>query len=548
MSITATRCRQNSTPGDARERPPSAPDPVDESRQALPALTGLLAWILFVCLHFTPAFVTGAAADNACGTKTVETAPQDNKAREKAQRDAAGLITIEGTVVDDRDAPVPKARVRLFSFDGSAQSSLCDSQGKFRFLADLPTTRHLGFLAESLKEGTKGYLSIQEEGTLGLPAPVKIVLKPPRELVVAVNDPKGDPIADAQVEVTESMRPIDGGRTGPDGTIRFKLPAEATIGSVVALKSGRGFDYWISHLPPNWDPRPLPPELSMTLNGARTARVQAIDSAGRPVPGITVLPWTIEKQGHIRDANLSGFESQLDRTETDANGIAVIDWLPDDLVKPVAFLAATRDFHLPQPPLFQPGQKKDEVVELTMKLMRVTTIAGKVLGPDGKPAVGTVLQAEGRGETNHYYRDLARTNSRGEFEFRAYPDQAYLIAVLDENWAAASCTVPQVIEDEPVSGLELQLSRGTVLRGVVTTSDGQAQANATVTLVQSAEIAGAARAPSLVRWARTDSQGRYRFRVGAGTFEMWGPDHERQVPLKIDSQPEVVEDFQAKKK
>src|SRR5262249_39718327 len=185
--------------------------------------------------------------------------------------------------------------------------------------------------------------------------------------------------------------------------------------------------------------------------------------------------------------------------------------------------------------------------DLEMQLLRATKISGMVRTADGKPAAGIVLQAEGRGDTNHYFRDLARTNADGAFEFRAYPEQSYLVAVLDENWAATSGTVAQLPEDKPVSGLELRLSRGTVLRGTATTADGRVQANATVTLVQSAQLPAPAKMPELVRWARTDSEGRYQFRIGPGTYELFNPAHNVRIPLTIKLEPEVVHDFRADK-
>ena len=180
-----------------------------------------------------------------------------------------------------------------------------------------------------------------------------------------------------------------------------------------------------------------------------------------------------------------------------------------------------------------------------MQLLRRTRISGTVYAADGKPAPGVVLRAEGKGDTNFYFRDEARTNVDGEFEFRAHPEQSYLIAVLDENWAAASSTVAELKEDEPVGGLELRLIRGTVLRGVVIDADGRAQADATVTLIQKAQLAAPAKSPDLVRWADTDRDGRYHFRVGPGNYEIWGPGQMPRIPLKIDSESEVVRDFRA---
>ena len=51
---------------------------------------------------------------------------------------------------------------------------------------------------------------------------------------------------------------------------------------------------------------------------------------------------------------------------------------------------------------------------------------------------------------------------------------------------------------------------------------------------------------NLVRWAQTDSEGRYHFRVGSGTFDLMDPEQTQKNQLKIESQPEVIRDFGAK--
>ncbi len=46
--------------------------------------------------------------------------------------------------------------------------------------------------------------------------------------------------------------------------------------------------------------------MNLTLNGARSVSVRAVDSADKPVAGADFLPWTVQKQGKLADANLSG--------------------------------------------------------------------------------------------------------------------------------------------------------------------------------------------------------------------------------------------------
>ncbi|MFN0051111.1 MAG: carboxypeptidase regulatory-like domain-containing protein [Planctomycetales bacterium] len=508
-------------------------------------MLGLLIVGLMVFLEFATPRMGFAEAPNPSGQGAVKTSQKDETAGEPTPRDASGRLVINGTVVDESGAPVPKARVRLHSYQRQPATSLADAQGRFQFpVVELPTARYLTFVAENLKDRAKGSVTILEEGTLDLTAPIQIVVKPPRDLTVEVHDHAGAPVEGALIEISTLLHFIDEGRTGSDGTLQFNLPGDADIGTVLALKSGVGFDYW-NRVDQKNGPRAIPEKLTFTLNGACKVRIHALDSQGSPVPAIRVVPWTVSKPGQTDYANLSGFFSEFERVQTDANGIATIDWLPREFANRITFLARSDDYHLPSAPSFEANANGD-VVDLEMQLLRSTEISGTVRTADGKPAAGIVLQAEGRGQTNHYYRDLTRTNAEGEFTFRAYPDQSYLISVVDENWAAQSATIPELSEDQPVNGLELKLGRGTIVRGVATTADGRAQANATVTLIQSATMSVPDRTAQLVRWARTDAQGRYHFRIGPGTYELFSPGHKEQVPLKIERQPEVVQDFRAK--
>ena len=140
--------------------------------------------------------------------------------------DEPGLLMIEGTVVDENGDPVPKTRVRLYSYDlmGEVPSALADAQGRFRFSTNLATLWDLVFVADSLKDGRKAYAGTWEEETLGLPAPLKLVLKPPRVLEVEVRDSKGEPVGDADVEALGEWSSLAHGRSALDGSLRLTFP------------------------------------------------------------------------------------------------------------------------------------------------------------------------------------------------------------------------------------------------------------------------------------------------------------------------------------
>src|SRR5262249_34454594 len=161
-----------------------------------------------------------------------------------------------------------------------------------------------------------------------------------------------------------------------------------------------------------------------TLNGARTLSVRAVDSAGKPLPDIDFIPWTIHNKGRISYVNLSGAGIQMCAgIPTDRQGIAAFTWIPRDLKEGVTFLARTRKYHVPESPHFDLARPDRPLVA---RMLRNVPISGRVLRPDGKPAAGILLQIEGRGSTNHYFRSVVRTGADGSYRLEVYPDQSYL--------------------------------------------------------------------------------------------------------------------------
>ena len=91
--------------------------------------------------------------------------------------------------------------------------------------------------ADRTRQGTYQYeLELLEADTK---QPIRIVLKPSREVVVRVTDKAGVPVAGASVETIPSYAVTT---TDDQGTVSWRLPADVRIGRIIGLKSGRGFD------------------------------------------------------------------------------------------------------------------------------------------------------------------------------------------------------------------------------------------------------------------------------------------------------------------
>ncbi len=183
-------------------------------------------------------------------------------------------------------------------------------------------------------------------------------------------------------------------------------------------------------------------------------------------------------------------------------------------------------------------------------MLRSTRIAGIVRHADGRTAAGILIRAEGHAATNHYCRMHTRTAEDGSYALDVYPEQSYMIAVLDERWAARTLSGVIVREGKPQTGLDLTLVAGTLIHGVVTKgAGGPPVQGATITLVeQGPDLPPAFKAPlagqgdcSLPRWITTDDLGRYRFRVGPGRYRIIGGDGaDEQI---VEAQAEIVRDL-----
>ena len=74
-------------------------------------------------------------------------------------------------------------------------------------------------------------------------APARIVVKPAGRSSSGVTDSNKAPVAGAAVEAAGNFAVLDNATTGPDGSVRLHIPADAKVEWIFALKSGLGFDY-----------------------------------------------------------------------------------------------------------------------------------------------------------------------------------------------------------------------------------------------------------------------------------------------------------------
>ncbi len=367
-------------------------------------------------------------------------------------------------------------------------------------------------------------------------------------MIVRVNDADKKPVGGAAVGLFDHTRLLAHDITNDSGIAAFRFPSDANLYQVVGLKPKVGFDYFENYSKfPDLNPGPPPAEVSLTLDGAQTVKVQALDSSDKTLSGIDLVPWSVQKPGKVSYVNLSGAVGlKYAAVSSNGDGLSTFEWIPTKLERGVSFLNRNREYSLPDSPYFDVTQPNTMLVA---QLYRNVPISGKVTLPDGKPAAGILLQVEGRGDTNHYFRGVVRTRSDGSYSILVYPNQSYIVAITDDAWATPSKTGIIMRESDPLKDLNWQLVKGTLIRGKVTIgSDDKPGAEKTITVVEQGKgllpALGGGRSSargreSLVRWATTDKEGRYAIRVGSGRFEITGPRENNPDP-KVSPNSEVV--------
>jgi len=402
-----------------------------------------------------------------------------------------------------------------------------------------------GLVAEADDGARIGLARFENARDPGSREPVQIVLKPSRLVTVRVRDAAGAPVPGAAVEAIDFSFQAHA-VTGADGKATLRVAADTRVQWVIGRKSGAGLDYFensptrpVAELPP------LPAEVTLTLDGAQTVRIKAIDSKGQPVPGVAFSPWILTKPGRITHANM--FRSVILRVVTGADGIAEFDWYPKN-ASGTRFLIRSGPYTCPESPRLE----REGPTELTCRLLRDTRLSGVVRFADGRPAQRVLVMAQGspRGVSKSIV--AARTGKDGAYNIDIPPECSFMVAIDDENWAAPSLPNVVVRERQSQVGLDFTLTKGTLIRGQVTAgADHRPEADAEVSLVEEGgplpkdERRADRLKLQLARRSITDAQGRYHFRVGPGSYWLMPPllSGKASLPIVVKTEADIVQDL-----
>ena len=241
--------------------------------------------------------------------------------------------------------------------------------------------------------------------------PYRIVLRPSRAVDVSVVDSAGNPVADATVHVLYTYSLTTVTKTDASGKVRLFISKDAENPCITAFKSGVGMDYFGRDTEPPYGSSAVPKSLKLVLNGTAPLESQVLDMAGTPVPGVSVELWTIKKKGK----DLLRFSETALAATTDAHGRATFDWIPADLDR-IEFVAQSDEYVTPATSPFRIEEGGDPR-HLTARVLRKSQFSGRVTYPDGRPAAGIIVQAEGIGKSSfpwtlRKHRPTERISSR----------------------------------------------------------------------------------------------------------------------------------------
>ena len=463
-------------------------------------------------------------------------------------------------MVGTHDQPVAGAFIHPWGEPSRTVRS--DAAGHFEIVLGSASFRYTELLAcceDGSLQGT-WVCNDADQKTVESRTTARITLRPSVSLHISVKDSQGNPVPQAEVGVEAYHGFIATTTTGVDGHARVSLPSDIHVRQMMAVKAGVGMDYYDNANSQKWlDAHPLPTEVTLELRPSKTCRIKACNRRGHPVAGIAFCPWTIHLSDRPSYVNVSGAPRALGLERlTDAQGIATFDYLPADFKGAITLLCTTKEWHQPEQVYWKSEDNLgDPMLELKTTVLKMVEARGTVYLPDGGPASGILLQAEGRGKTNDYCRELTRTGPDGSFRFLLSPEQSYLIAVTDLDLAAPSIKGLVMHENEPRENLRIFLNEGTLVTGIVTHSTtGKPLAGATITFnehgapIDEASLRLESSIPldskeeDLVRWATTDAQGHYEMRVGKGRFTV-SANHRNDMELTVGDELTITLDFEA---
>ncbi len=518
--------------------------------------TFALAFLAFLALSvvFVGRFAMSSQAEDVIQLPAAsESSPKSSSDAPTEPKVVVPGDAIEGVVVDEHGKPASGVTIRACQHGLVNSTTTSKADGTFRVELPEPLLSETTLTASNA-DGMRQGLMVLETPRRQVSKTVRLVLKPSHAVTAVVVDAKGQPVADAAVEISCWGGRMAQATTDPQGKALLRIPVETRGAYVIARKAGVGVDYFqrerSGELPTGQNT--LPESVRLVLDGAAPVEVKTVDSAGKPVAGVKVELWTLSKKGK-KGRNALTLLGVRPSATSDEQGRAVFDFLPVD-PDGLEFCVRSDDYAIPITPRFR-IQDGGDPRHLTAQLLRKSELRGRVTHADGRPAAGILIQVEGMGKPS-YIREYTKTSSDGVYRLKVDPNNSCIIAVIDDQWAAKSLIGVIVKEGDRHDNLDFRLERGTLISGTVTIGpDKQPFDGTNLTFAPPTLLQLGAKLPDewkwrfqprskLVRWGGLDATGHYSMRVGPGEYDFQLPGGEWNKPKRIvvTDQKEIVID------
>lgn len=474
--------------------------------------------------------------------------------------------TVRGVVVDESGSVVAGASVFLNPYAWDERRGVTGPDGSFAIQADTGAARNRNLLVLADAGRKIGWNSFHHERMLygvdqseptqaQVEAPVRITVAPGKEVEVLVRNTRGAPVVEATVEVVADHFPVARGKTGPQGVARLTVPAGAGVQSIAALKAGAGFATCTFGDQPSHgrgEPAPgtpaveLPRPVLLVFADPWTARFQVTDESGAPMSDVPVWVGGERYLGWRRVP--IGFHRELRTAKTGQGGFVVFDWLPPNLMYASCYVESTGLIKLgsttvtPTLPELRPIRVRPKVYG---------TIRGRVVLPDGSPASGISVSSRGWSPDQGEGRGSVTTDADGRYAIEVPRGSKYVVRVEHPDWVAPTRKELDVRAEEPTTGVDFQLSKGTLIRGVLTAGPDRRPEWGYVILARPLpeQPEETPRDPRDVRPQRLipAPDGRYAFRVMPGSYALSSFAVKDEQLIEVNGQAEIVRDFHAER-
>jgi carboxypeptidase family protein len=390
-------------------------------------------------------------------------------------------LTLEGRVVDTAGNPIGGATVQVtpstglavwdLPLDGEAPGweTVSGRDGAFSFAGLAPG-------GETLRASRQGFAARTLPG-IGVPSaePVLVRLDPAARISGTVKDDSGEPVAGANVLLSEVSSAAGDGAPPQDRT--------RPVGAAVSDAEGR---FAAADLPPGRFSllAAAPGFLSATLkgldlpDGGEIAGVEVVLPRGATVQGTVSTPDGTPAAGAkviAIDGGGAAAQTLVGRPETIADGDGHYQ-LGGVSEGPHTILAEHPDFRPARRPLqVQPGSNT-----LDLRLERGAEISGRIASREGPVAgadVRLLPQSSGAADA---LPPPQLSGPDGAFRFPQVGDGRYRLLVEKPRYSMASPDQEIRIAGAPVTGLEVRLESGGAIAGRITGLDFQSLARVQV--------------------------------------------------------------------